>query len=65
MKREAMKPDSRQALLSSDGDAFGVAGVVLVVDPEDATGLGALEESALSFEDAWESNSDDAEGEPA
>jgi hypothetical protein len=52
----------RKAVVTTDPKAFGVPGAVLVVDPDEAAELGACEEPALSPEDAWDSNSDEAEG---
>ena len=51
----------RQAVVTTDPGAFGVPGVVLMVDPDEADDLGACEETALSPEDAWDSNSDEGE----
>jgi len=36
-------------------------GVIVEVEPDAAEGLGAFEESALTEEEAWESNTDLAE----
>ena len=48
-------------ILSQNLDDFGLPGVIVEVDPETAEELGAFEETALSEEDAWESNSDGEE----
>jgi hypothetical protein len=52
---------TENAMLSDNMADFMTAGVVIVVDAEEAESLGAFEETALSEEDAWESNFD---GEP-
>ena len=48
-------------IISQNLDDFGLPGVIVEVDPETAEELGAFEETALSEEDAWESNSDGEE----
>ena len=48
-----------QPLVTSDPAAFGLAGVILDLDPDDAADLGAFPEDALSLEDAWDSNTDE------
>jgi hypothetical protein len=59
-----MKAAKKQfPLVTTDPDAFGLPGVVLVVDPDEAEDLGACPEPALSPEDAWDSNSDEGGGE--
>lgn len=56
---ETKKKQKREAVVTSDPEAFGLPGTVLVVDPEEADELGACEETALSPEDAWDSNQDE------
>ena len=51
----AATESTRTPLLTSDPSAFGLPGVVLQVDPDDAA---AFFEDALSLEDAWTSNMD-------
>lgn len=56
------RPTLQQPLTTTDPSAFGVPGVVLVVDPDDAEDLGAFPETALDAQAAWESSSDDESG---
>jgi hypothetical protein len=55
-------PRQRKPLVTPDPAGFGLPGAVLVVDPDEADELGAFPETALTPEDAWESNSDEAQG---
>ena len=50
-------PGPRDAVLSEDRDNMMRPGVV-GVDPAEAEALSALEEEALSEDDAWETNPD-------
>lgn len=63
MPSSSSKPHdpTENAMLSDDMTDFMTPGVVIVVDAEEAESLGAFKETALSEEDAWESNFD---GEP-
>ena len=53
----------REPLYTTDTDAVGEPGVVVIVEPDDADDMGAFAETALSPEDAWDSNSDEGGGE--
>lgn len=46
------------ALLSDSFADFGVPGVIVVLDADEAEQLGLFEETALTEADAWESNFD-------
>ena len=47
-----------QPILSNRLEDLDTPGVLVAVDPDEAESLGAFEETALSEEDAWESNLD-------
>ena len=51
------------ALLSDDFADFGIPGVMIVLDADEAEQLGIFEETALTEADAWESNLDLETGE--
>jgi hypothetical protein len=46
-------------IVTTDASAIGLRGVIVAVDPDQAVELGAQVETALTPEDAWESNSDE------
>ncbi|MBN8477350.1 MAG: hypothetical protein J0L91_00110 [Burkholderiales bacterium] len=48
-------------LITDDQSAVMDVGVQVLVDPERVDALGIVEETALSADDAWASNNDDAE----
>lgn len=48
----------QDAILSTSLSDFGTPGVEVEVDPDEAEGLGAFEETALTEADAWESQAD-------
>jgi hypothetical protein len=58
---EELKPIVQMPIYSQNLDDLDTPGVIVVVDPEEAQSLGAFEETALSEEDAWESNFDGEE----
>lgn len=45
-----------QPILSNNLDDLGSPGVIVIVEPEEAADLGAFQETALTEEEAWESN---------
>ena len=49
---------TRDPVISNDIRDLLTPGVQVEVDPEEAERLGAFEETALSEEDAWDSNAD-------
>ncbi len=51
-------PARRDPLVSRSSDDLPMPGVVVEVTPEEARAMGAFDETALSAEDAWESNAD-------
>lgn len=53
-----MKSTQQDPILSTNLEALETPGVIIQVDPDTATSLGAFEETALSEVDAWESNAD-------
>ncbi len=58
MESKPMKPIQQMPIYSSNPDDLQFPGVILIVDPEEADDMGAFEETAMSEEDAWESNMD-------
>lgn len=48
-------------IITDDQGAVMDVGVQVLVDPERVDALGIVEETALSADDAWASNNDDAE----
>lgn len=47
-----------QPILSNRLEDLDTPGIMVVVDPNEADSLGAFQETALSEEDAWDSNLD-------
>jgi|GEM_PF-2079487 len=58
MEQEQIIHTHQVPLVSFDLEDLNTPGVVVVVDPDEAASLGAFQETALSLEDAWESNLD-------
>lgn len=59
-RQETMEAESKQIqhdpIVTTEMAELAIPGVVVEFDPDEAERLGAFEETALSEEDAWDSN---------